>query len=433
MSSGATLRLPLETTATDLRRMRARGEARLAVLRNRDFSVFLVARLLGTLAVQMQTVAVGWQVYELTRDPLDLGLIGLSQFLPFVLLILPAGQLADTRDRRRIITFCYALECICALLLLAVAMRGVTAAAPVFAVMVLFGVARAFQMPTGQALLPNLVPREQFGTAVAINSSTWQIATIAGPALGGIVYLAGAPVVYASVAALFAMSVVLTLTLRAGGDHGGPREATSLSTLLSGLRFVYQRRVVLGAISLDLFAVLFGGATALLPVYAADVLHVGPDGLGWLRTAPAIGASICGIALSLIPISRRVGRRMFGGVVVFGAATIVFGLSTSFWLSLVALIAMGAGDMVSVYIRHLLVQLETPDDIRGRVSAVNAVFIGASNELGEFESGVTAAWFGTVPAVIVGGIATLGVAALWTRLFPELARMDRLPQGPGAA
>ena len=431
--SGATPRSRPETTATDLRRMRARGEARLAVLRNRDFSVFLVARLLGTLAVQMQTVAVGWQVYELTRDPLDLGLIGLSQFLPFVLLILPAGQLADTRDRRRIITFCYALECICALLLLAVAVRGVTAAAPVFAVMVLFGVARAFQMPTGQALLPNLVPREQFGTAVAINSSTWQIATIAGPALGGLVYLAGAPVVYASVAALFAMSVALTLMLRAGGDRGGPREPTSLSTLLSGLRFVYRRRVVLGAISLDLFAVLFGGATALLPVYAADVLHVGPDGLGWLRTAPAIGASICGIALSLIPISRRVGRGMFGGVVVFGAATIVFGLSTSFWLSIVALIAMGAGDMVSVYIRHLLVQLETPDDIRGRVSAVNAVFIGASNELGEFESGVTAAWFGTVPAVIVGGIATLGVAALWTRLFPELAHMDRLPQGPAAA
>ncbi len=410
--------------------MSPRRADRLAVLRNRDFSVYLVARLLGTLAVQMQTVAVGWQVYELTRDPLDLGLIGLSQFLPFVLLILPAGQIADTRDRRRIITFCYALECICALLLLAVAVRGVTAAAPVFAVMVLFGVARAFQMPTGQALLPNLVPREQFGTAVAINSSTWQIATIAGPALGGIVYLAGAPVVYASVAALFAMSVTLTLMLRAGGDRGGPREPTSLETLLSGLRFVYRRRVVLGAISLDLFAVLFGGATALLPVYAADVLHVGPDGLGWLRTAPAIGASICGIALSLTPISRRVGRGMFGGVVVFGAATIVFGLSTSFWLSLVALVAMGAGDMVSVYIRHLLVQLETPDEIRGRVSAVNAVFIGASNELGEFESGVTAAWFGTVPAVIVGGIATLGVAALWTRLFPELARMDRLPQGP---
>jgi len=409
-----------------------RGDSRFAVLRNRDFSLFLVARLLGTLAVQMQTVAVGWQVYGVTRDPLDLGLVGLSQFLPFVLFILPAGHLADSRDRRRIITACYGLECACALLLFAIALRGPTSAVPVFAVMTLFGIARAFQMPTGQALLPNLVPREQFGTAVAVNSSTWQIATIAGPALGGFVYLAGAPVVYASVAALFSVAVAMTLTLRAGGGRDAPREAASLATLLSGLAFVRNRRVVLGAISLDLFAVLFGGATALLPVYAADVLHAGPDGLGWLRTAPAIGAAVCGIALSVAPITRQVGRRMFGGVIVFGVATIVFGISTSFWLSLLALVAMGAGDMVSIYIRHLLVQLETPDAIRGRVSAVNAVFIGASNELGEFESGVTAAWFGTVPAVIVGGCATLAVAALWMRLFPELARMDRLPQPPSS-
>jgi MFS family permease len=353
--------------------MSARGARRFAVFGNRDFGLYLVARFLGTLAVQMQTVAVGWQVYEVTRDPLDLGLIGLSQFLPFILSILPAGHLADSRDRRRIVTACYALEFICALLLLAIALEGMNTATPVFAVMTLFGIARAFQMPTGQALLPNLVPREQFGAAVAINSSTWQIATIAGPALGGIVYLAGAPVVYASAAALFAVAVALTLALRAGG-RGGPREAASLEALLLGLRFVRSRRVVLGAISLDLFAVLFGGVAA------------------------------------------------------FGAATIVFGLSTSFWLSMLALVAMGAGDMVSIYIRHLLVQLETPDAIRGRVSAVNAVFIGASNELGEFESGVTAAWFGTVPAVIVGGCATLAVAVLWVRFFPELARMDGLPQ-----
>jgi MFS family permease len=408
--------------------MGARSDSRLAVLRNGDFSLYLTARFLGTLAVQMQTVAVGWQVYEVTRDPLDLGLIGLSQFLPFVLLILPAGQLADSRDRRRIITACYALECACALLLLVIGLRGLAEAWPVFAVMVLFGIARAFQMPTGQALLPNLVPREQFGTAVAINSSTWQIATIAGPALGGVVYLAGAPVVYATVAVLLAAAVAMTLALRAGGDRGMPHEPVSVATLLSGLEFVRSRRVVLGAISLDLFAVLFGGATALLPVYAADVLHTGPHGLGLLRTAPAVGAALCGIALSLMPITRRVGRHMFGGVIVFGAATIVFGLSTSFGLSLIALTAMGAGDMVSVYIRHLLVQLETPDAIRGRVSAVNAVFIGASNELGEFESGLTAAWFGTVPAVVLGGCLTLAVAALWTRLFPALAHMDRLPE-----
>ena len=400
---------------------------RYAVLRNRDFTAFLAARFLATLAVQMQTVAVGWQVYEVTRDPLDLGLVGLSQFLPFVLLVLPAGHLADSRDRRRILAACFALEAVCALLLLAFAARGLSSAAPVFAVMVLFGTARAFAMPTGQALLPNLVGREQFGTAVALNSSTWQVATIAGPALGGLVYLAGATVVYATVAALLVVSVALLFMVRRGGERAAAPEAPSLKSLLSGLGFVWSRRPLLGAISLDLFGVLFGGATALLPVYAADVLHVGPAGLGVLRTAPGVGAAVCGIVLGLAPITRHVGRWMFGGVAVFGLATILFGLSQWFWLSLAALTVMGAGDMVSVYIRHLLVQLETPDAIRGRVSAVNAVFIGASNELGEFESGVTAAWFGTVPAVVVGGGATLAVAWLWRRWFPELRDMDRFP------
>ena len=406
---------------------RVRLADRYAVLRNRDFTAFLAARFLATLAVQMQTVAVGWQVYEVTRDPLDLGLVGLSQFLPFVLLVLPAGHLADSRDRRRILTACFALEALCALLLLAFAWRGLTSAAPVFAVMVLFGTARAFAMPTGQALLPNLVDREQFGTAVALNSSTWQVATIAGPALGGVVYLAGATVVYATVAALLAVSVALLFLVRRGGERASAPEAPSLKSLLSGLGFVWSRRPLLGAISLDLFGVLFGGATALLPVYAADVLHVGPAGLGVLRTAPGVGAALCGIVLGLAPITRNVGRWMFGGVAVFGLATIVFGLSHWFWLSLAALAVMGAGDMVSVYIRQLLVQLETPDAIRGRVSAVNAVFIGASNELGEFESGLTAAWFGTVPAVVVGGGATLAVAWLWRRWFPELRDMDRFP------
>ena len=411
--------------------MSQRIDPRRALLGNREFARFIVARFLATLAVQMQTVAVGWQVYEVTRDPLDLGLVGLSQFLPFVLLILPAGHVADSHDRRRILAVCFALECLCALLLLAFAAQGLESARPVFAVMVLFGIARAFAMPTGQALLPNLVPREQFGTAVALNSSTWQVATIAGPALGGVVYLLGAPVVYASVAVLLAAAVAMVLTLRTGGrDEARSVEPPGWEALLSGLRFVRSRRLVLGAISLDLFAVLFGGATALLPVYAADVLHVGPAGLGWLRTAPGIGAALCGVALGLAPITRHVGRWMFGGVVVYGLATVVFGASGIFWLSLAALLVMGAGDMVSVYVRHLLVQLETPDEIRGRVSAVNAVFIGASNELGEFESGVTAAWFGTVPAVIVGGCATLLVAGAWSRLFPELSRMDRFPGAP---
>jgi MFS family permease len=402
---------------------------RRALLRNADFTRYILARFLGSLAVQMQTVAVGWQVYEVTRSPLDLGLIGLSQFLPFVLLILPAGHFADTRDRRRIITGCYVLLLLCALLLLAFSWHGLRSAWPVFGVMTLFGVARAFAMPASQALLPNLVEREHFGTAVAFNSSLWQVSTIVGPALGGLLYLAGATTVYATVATLLGVSLVMLATLRRGGEASAVASTAPLdrNALLEGLRFVRGRRPVLGAISLDLFAVLFGGATALLPVYAADILHVGPSGLGWLRAAPGVGAALTGIVLGVLPVTRRVGRWMFGGVIFFGFATLVFGVSTSFWISLAALTVLGAGDMVSVYIRHLLVQLQTPDDIRGRVSAVNSVFIGASNELGEFESGLAAAWLGVMPAVVIGGCATLFVACAWTRLFPELWRMDRIP------
>jgi MFS family permease len=405
------------------------GDPRRELLRNPDFTRYLASRFLASLAVQMQTVAVGWQVYEVTRRPLDLGLIGLSQFLPFVLLILPAGHIADTRDRRRILLACFALMLVCAVLLLVFAARGLTSAWPVFGVMTLFGVARAFAMPSGQALLPNLVDRAHFGTAVALNSSLWQVSTIVGPALGGLLYLAGATTVYGTVAILLAVSVALLATLKRGGTTAGegPRAPFDREALLEGLRFVRRRRPVLGAISLDLFAVLFGGATALLPVYAADVLHVGPSGLGWLRAAPGIGAALTGLVLSVRPVTRNVGQWMFGGVIAFGLATLLFGASTSFWLSIVALVVLGAGDMVSVYIRHLLVQLATPDDIRGRVSAVNAVFIGASNELGEFESGVVAAWLGAVPAVLVGGAATLVVAFVWMRLFPEIWRMDRFP------
>ncbi len=405
------------------------SDARFELLRNADFTRYIAARFLGSIAVQMQTVAVGWQIYEVTRRPLDLGLIGLSQFLPFVLLILPAGHFADTRDRRRILVACYVLLLLCALLLLAFAWRGLHSAWPVFGAMTLFGVARAFAMPASQALLPNLVDRQHFGKAVALNSSLWQVSTIVGPALGGLLYLAGATTVYATVATLLAISLVMLATLRRGAANDAASAAPlDRNALLEGLRFVRGRRPVLGAISLDLFAVLFGGATALLPVYAADVLHVGPSGLGWLRAAPGVGAALTGLVLSVHPVTQRVGRWMFGGVILFGLATLVFGVSTSFWISLAALTVLGAGDMVSVYIRHLLVQLETPDDIRGRVSAVNAVFIGASNELGEFESGLVAALLGAVPAVIVGGSATLLVAVAWTRLFPELWRMDRFPE-----
>ncbi|MGH8135998.1 MAG: MFS transporter [Steroidobacteraceae bacterium] len=390
------------------------------------FARFLMARLAVSIAVQMQTVAVGWQIYAITHDPLDLGLIGLSQFLPFVLLVLPAGHVADRRSRAKILTACFLLEFLCSLLLLAFTFAELTVVWPVFAVMVLFGVARAFSMPAGQALLPNLVPLEHFSRAVAVNSSTWQVSTIAGPAIGGLVYLLGPGYVYGSVAILLAMAVVLMFGIRSPlqAVQAGP---DSWHTLLEGLRFVWQRKTILGAVSLDLFAVLFGGATALLPAYASDVLQVGPDGLGMLRAAPGVGAALIAVAFAWRPIARRVGAQMFAGVALFGLATVVFGISESFLVSLLALTVLGGADMVSVYIRHMLVQLETPDAIRGRVSAVNAVFIGASNELGEFESGLTAAWWGLKPAVVVGGIASVAIAGCWMRWFPGLRHMDRFP------
>jgi len=377
-----------------------------------------------SVAVQMQTVAVGWQVYEITRDPLDLGLIGLSQFLPFVLLVLPAGHFADRHLRQKLLSACYGLMLVCALLLLAFSLSGLQVVWPVFAVMVLFGVARAFAMPTGQALLPNVVPPALFGRAVAVNSTTWQLSTIAGPAIGGIVYLFGAPVVYATVALLLAAAVVLMFGVRAPAPARSAQSIT-FDSLLEGLRFVFQRKIILGAISLDLFAVLFGGAVALLPAYASDILKVGPDGLGLLRAAPGVGAVVVALLFTWKPLAQRVGPAMLWGVAVFGVSTVIFGLSESFAVSLAALAVLGAADMVSVYIRHMLVQLETPDEIRGRVSAVSAVFIGASNELGEFESGVTAAWWGVRPAVVVGGVVSIAIAGLWARWFPQLARLDR--------
>jgi MFS family permease len=397
------------------------------LLAHGGFVRFLAARLLASIAVQMQTVAVGWQVYAITGDPLDLGLVGLSQFLPFVLLVLPAGHVADRRNRALILALCMAAELVCALCLLAFTLSGITVVWPVFAVMIVFGVARAFSMPAGQAIVPNLVPPSLFPRAVAVNSSAWQLSTIAGPAIGGLVYLLGPETVYGSVAALLAASVVLIAGVRtARPDRRG--EPDSWHTLLEGIRFVWRRRIILGAVSLDLFAVLFGGSVALLPAYASDILHVGPDGFGWLRAAPGIGAAIVAVFLAWHLITRRVGAKMFLGVAIFGVATVVFGVSHDFLLSLAMLAVLGGADMVSVYIRHMLVQLETPDAIRGRVSAVNAVFIGASNELGEFESGLTAAWWGVVPAVVVGGAASVAIAGLWTRWFPGLRRIDRFPE-----
>jgi MFS family permease len=337
---------------------------------------------------------------------------------------------ADRYDRRRVLLACYLLAALASALLLTFGLAGITNVLPIFGVMALFGVVRAFNMPTSQALLPNLVPREAFGNAVALNTSMTQLATIGGPAVAGVLILAGTPVVYATVTCLILASAFLMGGLRGGGGAGGAGEPTSLGTLLSGVRFVRDHRPILGSISLDLFAVLFGGATALLPAIATDVLHVGPTGLGLLRAAPAVGAAVAGAALAWRPVRTAVGRWLFGGVALFGLSILAFGVSRSFALSLGALVVLGASDMVSMYVRHLLVQLQTPDAIRGRVSAVNAVFIGASNELGEFESGVTAAWWGVVPAVLVGGAATMLVAIGWTRLFPMLWRLDRFPEAP---
>jgi MFS family permease len=391
---------------------------------------YLAARFGVSVAVQMQTVAVGWQVYQTTRNPLDLGLIGLSQFLPFIVLVLPAGHVADRYDRRRVLLACYLLAGFASGLLLVFSLAGFTSVLPIFSVMALFGIVRAFNMPTSQAMLPNLVPREAFGNAVALNTSMFQLATIGGPAVAGLLILVGTPVVYATVTILFLGSAVLIWGLRGGGGGGVVGEPMNLRTLLSGVSFVRDHRPILGSISLDLFAVLFGGATALLPAIASDVLHVGPTGLGLLRAAPAVGAGLAGAALAWQPVRTAVGRWLFGGVAVFGLSILVFGVSRSFALSLVALAVLGASDMVSMYVRHLLVQLQTPDAIRGRVSAVNAVFIGASNELGEFESGLTAAWWGVIPAVLVGGAATMLVAIGWTRLFPMLWQLDVFPEAP---
>ena len=393
-----------------------------------DFRHYAAARFLTTVAVQMQSVAIGWQVYEATGNPLDLGLVGLAQFLPFVILVLPAGQLADRINRQLILVLCYSVETLCAILFLGWSIWPTDVVWPVFAVLVLFGCARAFAMPTSQAITPNLVPRSIFPNAVALNSSMGHVATIAGPALGGMLYVLGPNVVYAVVSVILGSAVLLMRRVSLPPMVRSV-EPVNWHALLEGLRFVRVRPIILGAISLDLFAVLFGGAVALLPAFASDVLEVGPGGLGLLRTAPAVGASVTATLLVFHPITRRVGHWLFAGVAVFGIAIVVFGLSSSFFVSLLALSFMGAGDMVSVYIRHMLIQLETPDAIRGRVSAVSAIFIGASNELGEFESGVTAAWWGIVPAAVVGGTVTLVVTGLWSRLFPSLWTMNVLP-GP---
>ncbi len=397
----------------------------LQALRYRNFALYAGARFAATLAWQMLTVAAGWQLYDLTHDPLALGFAGLAQFLPFVALVLPAGQIADMADRRLVLVGAYLCEVVSAAVLLWLVWSGGHHVWAMYVAMAFFGAGRAFWMPAGQAITPKLVPPEVFPSAIAVNGALYQTAAISGPGIGGLLYLWGPDVVYGSVVGLLLIATALVLAITPLPVSG--RASWQRSEALEGLRFVVRQRSVLGAISLDLFAVLFGGATALLPVFAADVLHVGPVGLGLLRASPGLGAVAMASLLAFKPITRHVGRWMFGGVAVFGISTLVFGASTDMRLSLVALACLGAGDMISIYIRHMLVQLQTPDAIRGRVSAVNSVFIGSSNELGEFESGVTARLMGLVPAVLLGGAATLVVVATCIRLFPELRLMDRFP------
>ncbi len=401
-----------------------------AALRYRDFRLFLAVRFAAGSGQLMQSVAVGWQVYALTHRPLYLGLLGLVLFLPQILLSLVAGHLADRVERRSIMTVCLLIEALCAGSLCLMSWIGLAGVLPIFLIMTVFAIARAFLGPAMASLVPLLVSREHFPNAVTWSAQAYQVAVVAGPALGGVLYGFGAPIVYGLVTSLLAVAVWSTRSIESRlkpANEGG----VTLDRLFAGVRFVRANPILLGAISLDLFAVLFGGATALLPIFAGDILGVGPWGLGLLRSAPAIGAASCALWLANRPPKSHLGHLMFACIGGFGLATIVFGLSSNFLLSLAALVATGGCDMISVYVRQSLIQLGTPDAMRGRVSAVNLVFIGASNELGEFESGLTAAWFGVVPAVVLGGLGTLLVVGVWAWRFKELRQVDRLDDMQG--
>lgn len=390
-----------------------------------SFRLYWLSRIAALIAVQILSVSVGWLVYDITRDPLALGIVGLVQFLPSLVLVLFTGAVADRYSRRKIMAVCLAAELACALALLVVTFEEAGQIWPVYAILLVLGVARAFFSPAMQALVPNLVPREALATAIAWSTATWQLSGILGPVLGGLLYGLSAEVAFGTAVVLFSGSLVLILMIPKQARTEGTRESAS-EMLMGGLKYVFNTRLVLGAISLDLFAVLLGGAIALAPVYARDILDVGPWGLGLMRAAPGAGAILVSGFLILRPISSRAGLWMFLGVAVFGIATIAFGISVTPWFSIAMLALMGAADMISVYIRETLIQLATPDELRGRVNAVNMVFIGASNELGAFRAGSVAALFGAVPAVVIGGIGTIAVAVLWARWFPELRRAERL-------
>jgi MFS family permease len=391
------------------------------------FVLFQLARFCIVVSTEMQAVAVGWQVYEITKRPLDLGLVGLAQFLPGILLFLVSGNLADRFERRKLIVLCYAGFAVCSGSLLYISLRGTQSVYPIYAISVLLGVVRSLNGPVSRALLPQLVPEEHFPNAIAWASSVFQFATILGPSLGGIVYAAfgGPSAVYALSLTAATTAALATMRIRTQSKQRA-REPINFNTILAGFHYIWREKVILGSISLDLFAVLLGGSVALLPVYAREILQTGPWGLGLLRSAPGIGAAAMAILLAYKPLKRRAGITMLWCVAGFGIATILFAVSRSLIISLAALFFVGATDMVSVIVRQMLIQLGTPDEMRGRVNAVDMVFIGASNELGQFESGLTAQWFGTVSAVILGGLGTLAVTALWARAFPELRRVGNL-------
>ena len=403
----------------------ATARSRWGALRHPGYLRFWIARSLAMIAALIVSVSVGWQIYDVTRSTFALGLVGLTQFLPGLLLVLVTGSVADRYNRRIIMALCAAAEAVCAGALLLLSLAGFADATTILVIIAGIGVARAFFSPAAQSLVANLVPAEDLGSAIAWNGTSVQVATICGPVMGGLLYGIGPSVSYGTAFVCLLVAVVLTLRIPKP-DQKSLREPPSWTSLVGGVRYLWSEKIVLGATSLDLFAVLLGGATALLPAYARDILETGPWGLGLLRSAPAFGALGVALLFALMPLRNRAGIVMFLCVTLFGLATIVFGLSRSVWLSVIMLAIMGAADMVSVFIRQTLVQIWTPDNLRGRVTAVNSIFIGASNELGAFRAGTVAAFIGVVPAVVIGGIGTVLVSLVWYRLFPALRNANRL-------
>ena len=407
--------------------MTATAGGRFSPFAHRDFLRYLISSTATGLAMEMSFVAIGWQVYDISRQPLDLGLVGLAMFIPLPLLALPAGHLADRYPRRTILALMLVIDVLVGLALLTITHNDVDTTTPFFVLAFVIGIASALGAPASRSLVPSLVPDEDLGHAFAMNTSVWQVSIIIGPAIGGLLFAIRPELVYGLAAALSALSCVAVLTLRSGREGVGS-ESPDLRSLLAGVRLVRRTPVLLGAISLDLFAVLFGGAVALLPVYARDILDVGPLGLGFLRAAPAVGGVLVAVYLHFRPVRERAGPTLLVVVAIFGATMIVFGVSESMALSLFALAIGGGADLISMVLRQQILPLVTPDDLRGRVNAVEMVFISASNELGAFESGVAAALIGVVPAVVIGGAATIVVAGVWWKLFPALAGVNRLDE-----